>query len=135
MKTGYEPILLFDGDCHFCDQSVQFVIKHDKREIFHFAALQSSFGQQLLTDYNLPTNDFDSFVLITKKGSYTKSTAALHVCLELGGLWRILYLFVFLPRPLRNGIYNFVAKNRYKWFGKKKQCLIPSPEIRKRFLS
>jgi predicted DCC family thiol-disulfide oxidoreductase YuxK len=135
MKTSNEPILLFDGICHFCNHSVQFVIRHDKLETFKFAALQSNAGQELLKKYNLPTNDFDSFVLVKNHVIYTKSTAALHVCLGLGGLWRILYLLIIIPKPLRDVIYNFVAKNRYKWFGKKDQCKIPSSNIRKRFLS
>jgi predicted DCC family thiol-disulfide oxidoreductase YuxK len=135
MKTSADPILLFDGVCHFCNQSVQFVICHDKQGKYKFAALQSSIGQELLKKYNLPTNDFSSFVLVKGNSCYTKSAAVLQVCLGLGGLWRILYLFIVTPKPLRDGIYNFVAKNRYKWFGKNKQCMIPTPEVRKRFLS
>jgi predicted DCC family thiol-disulfide oxidoreductase YuxK len=135
MNTLDEPILLFDGVCHFCNHTVQFVIRHDKREKFRFAALQSSSGQKLLKKFDLPTNDFDSFVMITNNTFYTKSTAALQVCLVLGGLWRILYVLKVLPKPLRDGIYTILAKNRYKWFGKEESCMIPSPELRKRFLS
>jgi predicted DCC family thiol-disulfide oxidoreductase YuxK len=135
MNTSDEPILLFDGVCHFCNHTVQFVIRHDKREKFRFAALQSSSGQKLLKKFDLPTNDFDSFVMITTNTFYTKSTAALQVCLVLGGLWRILYVLKVLPKPLRDGIYTILAKNRYKWFGKEESCMIPSPELRKRFLS
>jgi predicted DCC family thiol-disulfide oxidoreductase YuxK len=135
MNTSDEPILLFDGVCHFCNHTVQFVIRHDKQEKFRFAALQSSSGQKLLKKFDLPTNDFDSFVMITTNTFYTKSTAALQVCLVLGGLWRILYVLKVLPKPLRDGIYTILAKNRYKWFGKEESCMIPSPELRKRFLS
>ncbi|MGM0875530.1 MAG: thiol-disulfide oxidoreductase DCC family protein [Bacillota bacterium] len=135
MNTSDEPILLFDGVCHFCNHTVQFVIRHDKREKFRFAALQSSRGQELLKKFDLPTNDFDSFVMITNNTFYTKSTAALQVCLVLGGLWRILYVMKVLPMPLRDRIYTILAKNRYRWFGKEDSCMIPSPELRKRFLS
>ncbi|MBZ5752659.1 MULTISPECIES: thiol-disulfide oxidoreductase DCC family protein [Metabacillus] len=134
MNTSNRPILLFDGICNFCDQSVQFVIRHDKLNTFKFAALQSNVGQELLKKYNLPTENFDSFVFISNDRCYQKSTAALHVCRGLGGIWRILYLLIVIPRPLRDRFYNLVAKNRYKWFGKKDQCMIPSPEVRKRFL-
>jgi predicted DCC family thiol-disulfide oxidoreductase YuxK len=135
MKTASEQILLFDGVCQFCNDTVQFIIRHDIRETFKFAALQSTIGQELLRKHSLPTNDFDTVVLIKNNSIYTKSTAKLHVFLGLGGLWSILYLFVIIPKPLRDGIYNLIAKNRYKWFGKKNKCMIPSPEIRKRFLS
>jgi predicted DCC family thiol-disulfide oxidoreductase YuxK len=135
LKPSEEPILLFDGVCHFCNHSVQFVIRHDKLEKFKFAALQSSAGQNLLQKHSLPTDDFDSFILIKNDKLYKKSTASLRLCLELGGLWRIFYLFVIIPLPLRDGIYNTIARNRYKWFGKRDKCMIPSSNIRKRFLS
>ena len=134
LNTSNEPIILFDGVCNFCDHSVQFVIRHDKLDTFKFASLQSNVGQELLKKYNLPTENFDSFVLIRNNKCYQKSTAALQVCRGLGGIWRILYLLIVIPRPLRDGLYNLIAKNRYKWFGKKDQCMIPSPEVRKRFL-
>ena len=134
MNTSNEPILLFDGICHFCDHSVQFVIRHDKLNTFKFAALQSNVGQELLKKYNLPTENFDSFVFISNNKCYQKSTAALQVCRSLGGIWKILYLLIVIPRPLRDGLYNLVAKNRYNWFGKKDQCMVPPPEVRKRFL-
>jgi predicted DCC family thiol-disulfide oxidoreductase YuxK len=135
MKTATDQILLFDGVCQFCNDTVQFIIRHDKREIFKFAALQSAIGQELLQEHSLPTNDFDSVVLIKNNSYYTKSAAELHIFLGLGGWWRMLYLFIIIPKPIRDGIYNLFAKNRYKWFGKKDHCMIPSPEIRKRFLS
>jgi predicted DCC family thiol-disulfide oxidoreductase YuxK len=135
MKTSAAPILLFDGICRFCNQSVQFVIRHDRHGKFKFAALQSSIGQELLKKYTLPTNDFNSLVLVKGNSCYTKSAAVLQICLGLGGLWRILYLLIVIPQPLRDGIYNLVAKNRYKWFGKHDHCMIPTPEVRKRFLS
>ena len=134
MNASNEPVILFDGVCNFCDHSVQFVIRHDKLDTFKFASLQSNVGQDLLKKYNLPTENFDSFVLIRNNKCYQKSTAALQVCRGLGGLWKILYLLIVIPRPLRDRFYNLVAKNRYKWFGKKDQCMIPSPEVRKRFL-
>ncbi|MGM7722590.1 thiol-disulfide oxidoreductase DCC family protein [Metabacillus sp. Hm71] len=135
MNISDERILLFDGVCHFCNHSVQFVIRHDKQGKFKFAALQSPIGQELLKKHNLPLHDFDSFVLIKNNTCYQKSTAAIQVCKEFGWLWTLCSLFIIVPKPLRDALYNFVAKNRYKWFGKSDQCMIPSPEVRKRFLS
>jgi predicted DCC family thiol-disulfide oxidoreductase YuxK len=135
MKTANHQILLFDGVCQFCNDTVQFIIRHDKQETFKFAALHSAIGQELLKKHSLPTNDLQSVVLIKNQSAYTRSTAELHIFLGLGGWWSILYLFVLMPRPIRDGIYNFIAKNRYKWFGKKEECMVPSQEIRKRFLS
>lgn len=99
------------------------------------ASLQSEAGQQLLADYGLPTDDFDSFVLIENGQAFTQSTAALRVAKGLGGIWQLLYTFVLIPAPVRNAVYDFVAKNRYKWFGKKDQCWMPTPEFKSRFLN
>ncbi|WP_226669489.1 thiol-disulfide oxidoreductase DCC family protein [Metabacillus litoralis] len=129
------PILLFDGVCNLCNQTVQFVIRCDKKEAFKFASLQSTTGQNLLEMMHMPTSHFDSIVMIEKNHVFTKSTAALKVCKRLGGFWVILYPFILIPKPLRDAVYHFVAKNRYKWFGKADQCMIPTPEMKKRFLS
>ncbi|MED4533821.1 thiol-disulfide oxidoreductase DCC family protein [Metabacillus fastidiosus] len=135
MNESEHPIILFDGECQFCDSTVNFIIKYDKRAYFRFASLQSSAGQKLLKKFDLPTDDFSSFVYINKESYYTKSTAALLVSKGLGKQFRILYYLIIIPRPLRDILYQFIAKNRYKWFGKKEECTIPSPEIRKRFLT
>ncbi len=130
-----KPIILFDGVCNLCDNSVQFVIKHDKTSRFNFAALQSEAGQSMLQQYNLPKQGFDSFVLIQKEKVFLKSTAALTVAKQLDGPLKLLYGFIIVPAFIRNAVYNFIAKNRYKWFGKKDHCMIPTPALKARFLN
>ncbi|MFS0576058.1 thiol-disulfide oxidoreductase DCC family protein [Sporosarcina sp. 179-K 3D1 HS] len=126
-------IVLFDGECNFCDASVQFILKRDPAAHFLFTSLQSETGQQLKKQYYIPEN-VDSIVLIEKGKAYTKSSAALHIAKKLDGLWHLLFLFILVPRPLRDVAYDYIAKNRYKWFGKKDSCMLPPPEIRKRFI-
>ena len=126
-------IVLFDGECNFCDASVQFILKHDPKGIFKFASLQSEIGQQLLNDFNVPKN-MDSIVLIEGNGFYTKSTAALKIARQLKGFWKFFYIFIIIPKFLRNSVYSVIAKNRYKWFGKKETCMLPTAEQRNRFL-
>ncbi len=128
------PIILFDGVCNFCNSSVNFVIERDKKSVIKFAALQSDAGQQLLQQFNLSTSEFNSFIFIEAGNIYTASTAALKVSKYLTALWPLLYGFIIVPRFIRDGIYNWISKNRYKWFGKKDQCMIPTPEVRSRFL-
>ena len=128
------PILLFDGVCNLCNGAVQFVIKNDKNKRFRFAALQSEAGIELSKKYNLPTDRMDTFVVIKKNKSYTRSSAALEVAKVLGGFWSLAYVFVVIPPVIRDAIYNWIANNRYRWFGKKESCMIPTPDIRERFL-
>ncbi|WP_273130347.1 thiol-disulfide oxidoreductase DCC family protein [Metabacillus sp. HB246100] len=135
MTNTAHTILLFDGICNLCNETVKFVIRYDKNEHFKFASLQSVEGQNLLKKHRLPTKDFNSFVMVKDNKVYTKSTAALMVCKTLGGAWSLLYLFIILPKPFRDAIYTYIAKHRYKWFGKKEECMIPTPEMKKRFLS
>ncbi len=128
------PIILFDGVCNFCNSSVNFVIDRDKKSVIKFAALQSDAGQQLLQQFNLATSEFNSFIFIEAGKVYTASTAALKVSKYLTALWPLLYGFIIVPGFIRDGIYKWIAKNRYKWFGKKDQCMIPGLEVRSRFL-
>jgi len=128
------PIILFDGVCNFCNGAINFVLKQDKKGIFRFAPLQSETGQSLLNRYNLSTKEFDSFVLIDNGKVYKKSAASLQVMNKLPWYWKELQLLKIIPTAFRDAIYDFIAKNRYKWFGKKDQCMIPTPEIRNRFL-
>ncbi len=128
------PIILFDGVCNLCNSSVQFVIKHDEQKIFRFAALQSPTGQSLLKKYNLASINFDSFVLIKNDKVFLKSTAALMVAKQLTGIVRLMYAFIIIPDFVRNIVYNFIAKNRYKWFGQQESCMIPTTELKNRFL-
>ncbi len=127
-------VILFDGVCNLCNASVQFVIKHDKAARFTFASLQSESGQKLLQQYYLKQTDFNSFVLIENDQAYTKSTAALMVAKRLNGLYKLFYGFIIVPPFIRDAVYNLIAKNRYKWFGKKDSCMIPTPALQSKFL-
>ena len=113
-----QPILLFDGVCNLCNSSVQFVIKRDHDSKIKFAALQSAPGQYLLSKFDLPVNDFDSFVFIDGEKYYTRSTAVLKVLKTIGGWYQLLYIFIIVPAFIRNWIYTLVAKNRYRVFGR-----------------
>ena len=128
------PIVLFDGVCNFCSSVVRFTISKDPSGIFRFASLQSNAGQMFLNRFGLSTDDFDSFVLIEGPRFFLRSTAVLRLCKKLNGLWPLLYLLIIIPRPVRDFVYNIVAENRYKWFGKRQECFVPSTEIRNRFL-
>lgn len=128
-------IILFDGVCNLCNTAVQFVIRRDNTSHFLFASLQSEEGKKILAEKNLPVNEIYSFLLVENGKVYNRSTAALKVFSKLKGLWRLLYGFIIVPKFIRDGIYQVVAKNRYQWFGKKNECMIPSPELRARFLS
>ena len=129
-----QPIILFDGICNFCNGAVNFTIKWDKNKVIKFAALQSETGANLLKQFGLPENDMSSFIFIEKGKLYKRSTAALRVCRYLKGLWPLCYGFIIVPAFIRNAVYDFIAKNRYKWFGQKEECMIPTPDIRARFL-
>lgn len=128
-----ELIILFDGVCNLCNGRVKFVIRHDKKQQIHFAALQSETGKALLKQYNLSDNNLQSFVFIEKGKAYTQSTAALRVCKYLG-IYKIFYAFLIVPPFIRNAVYHLIANNRYKWFGKEEACMIPTPDIKARFL-
>jgi predicted DCC family thiol-disulfide oxidoreductase YuxK len=127
-------IILFDGECNFCDSSVQFIIKRDPSAHFHFTSLQSEKGVELSKKYAIP-DEVDSLVLIENGRVYTKSSAALRIAKKLDGLWHLLFLLILVPPIIRNGFYDYFAANRYKWFGKKEDaCMLPSPDDRKRFI-
>ena len=126
--------ILFDGVCNLCNGSVQFVIKHDKNAVFSFASLQSEKGQHLLSTLGLVTKQLDSIILIENQKVYTKSTAALRIALKLDNLIPLLYISIIIPRFIRDAVYQFISRNRYKWFGKTEDCWIPSEDLRNRFL-
>ncbi len=128
-------IILFDGVCNLCNTAVQFVIKRDKKNHFVFASLQSGEGKKILSEHNFYTTSMDSFFLVENGNVYCRSTAALKVLKSLNGLWSITYVFMIIPRFLRDSIYNFIAKNRYRWFGRKDECMIPTAELRAKFLN
>ena len=129
-----QPIILFDGICNFCNNSVIFILKRNIKTPIYFTALQSEVGQRLLTEYELPVNEMESIVFIEQGKAYMQSTAALRICKYLRGLWPLCYGFIIVPKFIRDGIYNWIAKNRYKWFGIRKECMIPTPEMKTRFL-
>lgn len=132
---NHEQVILFDGVCNLCSRAVQFVIKRDKKKRFHFASLQSAFGAEVLKQFNLPANDLNSFILLENNQVYTRSTGALKVSKQLNGLWPILYVFIIVPKFIRDAVYRFIANNRYKWFGKKEACWVPTRVLRERFIS
>lgn len=127
-------VILFDGMCNFCDWNVQFIIKHDQKGFFKFASLQSNSGKKLIEMYDIP-KDINSLILIENNQYYSKSTAALKICKNLTSIWKLFYIFILIPKPVRDTVYSIIAKHRYKWFGKKTACSIPSPQIRRRFFS
>lgn len=130
-----QKIILFDGVCNLCNGLVQFVITHDKKSIFRFGSLQSEGGRVLLKEHGLPLNDYDSFVYVKDNRVYLKSTGALHVLKDLGGFYKLLYVFIAIPRPLRDFAYSLIAQNRYSLFGKRESCMLPTPELKRRFLN
>lgn len=129
-----QDVLLFDGVCNLCNNTVNFIIDHDPKGKFKFAALQSEFGETKLKELNLDKEDFDSIVLLSEGKAYSKSTAALKVSRHLTGLWPALYAFIVIPAFLRNLIYDLVARNRYRIWGRRDQCRIPTPELKQRFI-
>jgi len=129
-----KPILLFDGVCNLCNSTIQFVLKRDKKHYFKFASLQSNYGQLFLKKNKLPTSIYDTFILIEGNSYTIKSSAILKVFKQLSGLWPILYIFIIIPKIIRDALYNIIAKNRYHIFGKKDSCMIPDKEIISRFM-
>ena len=127
-------IILFDGVCNLCNSSVNFIIDHDKKNEFRFASLQSEAGQILLKKFDLNTNDFDSIILVDNGKHYERSSAVLKIVKKFPGLWKLLYLFIIVPKPFRDFVYDIIADNRYKWFGKKESCRVPTPELKEKFL-
>ncbi len=127
-------IILFDGVCNFCNFWVNFILKRDRRKIFKFAALQSRAGQDLLKKFNLATSGFDTFILITGEEYFTKSTAALKISKELKSIVKIIFPLIILPQSIRDLLYDLIAKNRYKLFGKRNTCRIPAESEREKFL-
>jgi predicted DCC family thiol-disulfide oxidoreductase YuxK len=127
-------IILFDGLCNLCNSSVQFIIKRDFRKQFRFASLQSSFGTKQLHAFGLSVNGLYSIILVNEETYLQKSDAALEIARNLRQPWPLLYAFKFVPRFFRDWIYDLIAKNRYTWFGKKDSCLIPTQELKSRFI-
>lgn len=133
VQEGYD-IVLFDGVCNLCNQAIDFIMRNDPKGHFKFGALQDKKTQELLTPYEVDKDYLDSIVLVRKNRVFYKSRAALEIARKLKGLWPLLYVFIIIPNLLRNPLYDWIAQNRYKWFGKKETCRLPTPEEKDRFL-
>ncbi len=132
--TIAKDVLLFDGVCNLCNGAVNFIIDRDPNGHFQFAALQSDFGQEQLEKLGFNQEDFDSLVLLSEGKVHKKSGAALRIAGKLNGLYPLLKAFLIIPPFIRDGVYDIIARNRYKWFGKRDECRIPTPELRSRFI-
>jgi predicted DCC family thiol-disulfide oxidoreductase YuxK len=128
MRT--HPIVLFDGVCNLCNGAVQFIIERDKHQQFRFASLQSGFGQQ----YQQQVGEVDSILLVDHGKIYQKSSAALRIARKLDGLWPMLFILIIIPPFIRDFVYDIIARNRYRWFGKKESCWLPTPDLKALFL-
>ncbi|CAM1333296.1 thiol-disulfide oxidoreductase DCC family protein [Tenacibaculum aestuariivivum] len=133
--TKNKKIILFDGVCILCNTAVLKVIKFDTKNQFVFASLQSDIGKKITTHLGINTSKIDSIILYEPKiAYYIKSTAALKIMASFGGFWNLTIILKFIPEGFRDYCYDFIAKNRYKWFGKKETCIIPTKEIKEKFL-
>jgi predicted DCC family thiol-disulfide oxidoreductase YuxK len=146
-NTDVHPIVFFDGECHFCDRSVQFIIRRDRQAVFRFASLQSDIAKSILDDEAVLSGHSstetpgarhrtrsDSIVLLDRGQKFTQSTAVLRICKRMDGLWKLLYALIIVPKAVRDLFYRLFAANRYRLFGKQRACRLPSPDIRRRFL-
>jgi len=130
----HNPVIIFDGVCNLCNGAVAFIINRDRSARFRFAPIQSAAANNLIARLELSGVKLDSIILVENSKFYIKSTAALRICRELGALWPLLYIFILVPRPIRDYFYDIVAKNRYGWFGKRERCMVPNIDIESRFL-
>ena len=128
-------LILFDGICNFCNFGVNFIIDHDKKKYFKFASLQSNLAQNILKEKNIVPMKIDTIILIMNEKIFTKSSAALQIAKNLDGFWKVIYILSIIPAPIRDITYDFIARNRYKWFGKRESCRIPTDQNIDRFLS
>jgi len=132
--TKHERIIVFDGICNWCNFWVNFSIARDPHGKFKFGTLQSQSARQILQALQLSSDNFQTFLLLERTRIFTKSTAALRIARQLSGLWPLLYLFIVVPRPFRDAVYDFVARHRYQWMGKSDTCRVPTPSDRTRFV-
>lgn len=127
-------LVLFDGVCNLCNGAVRFIIKRDSKKIFRFASLQSNVARSHLSNYRLSTSQLYSIVLIKNNRIYDKSAAVLEIIKDLSGIWPAFYFFIIIPPFIRDAAYRFISKNRYRFFGKKAECMLPTSEIKERFI-
>lgn len=135
MANQKHPTVYFDGVCNLCNSSIQWIIKRDPKAHFRFAALQSDAGVELRK--RISSNgkiDLESVLLEEDGKVYDRSTAALRIARKLSGLWPLMYIFIIVPKFIRDAVYNFIGRNRYKWFGKQESCWVPTPDLKARFL-
>lgn len=128
------PLILFDGVCNFCCFWIQFLIRRDPNRRFRFAALQSSAGQETLRRLGLSADHLTTMILVEGDRHYVKSSAALRIARRMRGPWPPLFVFIVVPAPVRDFFYDFVARNRYRWFGRQESCMTPTADVRERFL-
>ena len=129
-----QRIVFFDGVCNLCQRSVQFILTHDPKAIFSFASLQGEVAKKILSSHQLDAGKMNSLVLLENGHVYIRSTAALRVAKQLSGIWTILYVFIIVPPFIRDAVYDWIARNRYRWFGKQETCWLPRTEWKDRFL-
>jgi predicted DCC family thiol-disulfide oxidoreductase YuxK len=134
MPPPADKIVLFDGHCNLCSASVQFIVKRDYKSALKFASLQSDTGRKLCLEYGIDPDDMQTFVVVTPDSALMRSDAAIEVARQFRSLWRCLVVFKFVPRFLRDWAYSLIARNRYRLFGKSDACMMPTPELRARFL-
>lgn len=131
----HKQLILFDGVCNLCNTSVQYIIKHDKNDVFRYTTLQSNIGQEVIGKFNIDTNKTDSILLYSEENGISyKSTAALKIASKLGFPRNMMVVFLIVPTFIRNWVYDYIAKNRYRWYGRKDECMIPTPELKSKFL-
>lgn len=127
------PVIFFDGVCNLCNASVQFIIEHDKRKYFQFTALQGNYAKAIVPELEANANQLNSILLLEGGKIYQKSTAALKIAKKLSGFWPFIYGFIVIPKFIRDWVYDLIAKNRYKWWGRQESCWVPTPELKSRF--
>lgn len=139
-KSGQLPgeeagaVVLIDGVCHLCQGLVKFIIKRDPKAAFRFATLQGAAGRRMVSSAGMDPDRLDTVVLVEQGAVYTESAAALRIARKLRFPWPVLYIFIVVPRPLRDTVYRYVARNRYRWFGRDEVCLLPTPDLRRRLV-
>lgn len=133
-NTSQQPLLFFDGVCNLCNSSVKTIIKKDRHQKFKFASIQSDAAKEILLQLDDYNSDIDSIILLNNNRLFYKSSAVLRLCKILGGWYNFLLIFWIIPKSIRNWMYDFVAKNRYRWFGKRESCILPSTDLKERFI-
>ena len=134
MELPWDNLILFDGLCNLCSRTVQFIIRNDRLAIYKFASIQSEIGQNIYRHHGLNPDDAQTFLLLSKGKVFQRSDAAIEMARQFGGIWRLASLFKILPRWFRDWLYSMLARNRYRWFGRRVQCIVPTDEIKGRFL-